>query len=212
MKIYILRHEDRTQDATFFSPLTEDGLINSNKLKDTLKKLQINLIYSSPYIRTLQTAFPYSNEQQIKIKADYSLGEKIDSYIIPENSFQVRLPTYIAKSFNVDPEYNSLIQPENYKFNESFSDVENRIKPFLKKIIKENCKNKNNILIVTHQANASAILKIIKTKNITDQLIFEGNKYPYPKGGLTKIFDVKRWTFKPINWKPKIEKDETTES
>jgi 2,3-bisphosphoglycerate-dependent phosphoglycerate mutase len=205
MKIYILRHEDRTQDATFFSPLTEDGLSNANKLIDTLKKLDINQIYSSPYIRTLQTVFPYCNQYKFKIKADYSLGEKIDSYIIPEKSYQVSLPPYIAKSFNVDPEYKSLIQPKDYKFNESFSDVENRIKLFLKKIIKQNCKNNNNnnILIVTHQAIASAILKIIKSKNITDQLIFEGNKYPYPKGGLTKIFYVNRWTFEPINWKPK---------
>ena len=37
MKIYILRHEDRTQDCTFFSPLTELGLHNSKKLVDVLK-------------------------------------------------------------------------------------------------------------------------------------------------------------------------------
>ena len=29
MKIYILRHEDRTMDCTFFSPLTQKGLENA---------------------------------------------------------------------------------------------------------------------------------------------------------------------------------------
>ena len=212
MIIYILRHEDRTKDATFFSPLTEEGLANSNTLKETLKMINIDQIYSSPFIRTLQTAFPYSNESNIKIKVDYSLGEKIDAYIIPENSYKVRLPNYIAKSFNVDSNYQTLFEPENFKFNETMVDVENRTKIFLKNIIKQNCKKNTNILIVTHQAIASVILKIIKSKKITDSLVFEGNKYPYPKGGLTKIFDVNKWTFKPINWKPKINKEEETET
>ena len=38
MKLYILRHEDRTQDCSFFSPLTKEGLNNSIKLIDILKK------------------------------------------------------------------------------------------------------------------------------------------------------------------------------
>ena len=101
--------------------------------------LNIDQIYSSPFIRTLQTVFPYSNLANIKIKAEYSLGEKIDSFIIPENSYQIKLPEYIAYSFNVDSNYTSLLQPENNKFNESFSDVESRIKLFLK-INKTNCK------------------------------------------------------------------------
>ena len=34
MKLYILRHEDRTIDASFFGPLTKEGIINSNKLEE----------------------------------------------------------------------------------------------------------------------------------------------------------------------------------
>ena len=62
MKIYILRHEQRTKDASFFSPLTKKGHENAKNLVDTLKKLNINKIYCSPYIRTLQTIHPYSNK------------------------------------------------------------------------------------------------------------------------------------------------------
>ena len=198
MKLYILRHEDRTEDATFFSPLTEYGLNNSNILKETLKKININDIYSSPYIRTLQTVYPFSKAFNIQIKADYSLGEKINSFIIPEKSYKVKLPLYIAKSFNVDNKYKSIIGPEKYKFNESIHDVENRTKLFLRTIIKQNCKKETNILIVTHQAIVSCILKIIKSKNITKEIL---SNNPYPKGGLTLIFDNK-WTFNPINWVP----------
>ena len=41
MKIYILRHEHRTNDCSFFSPLTELGLDNANKLVPILDKLDI---------------------------------------------------------------------------------------------------------------------------------------------------------------------------
>ena len=58
MKIYLLRHEDRTMDLTFFSPLTKNGLENSNELVKYLEREKINTIYSSPYIRTLQTIYP----------------------------------------------------------------------------------------------------------------------------------------------------------
>lgn len=42
MKLYILRHEDRTQDATFFSPLTKQGLENATKLIKELEKVEIS--------------------------------------------------------------------------------------------------------------------------------------------------------------------------
>ena len=67
MKIFILRHEDRTMDATFFSPLTLKGLENSVELIDDLDNNEIDLIYSSPYIRTLQTIYPYSKKKKLKL-------------------------------------------------------------------------------------------------------------------------------------------------
>ena len=66
MKIYLLRHEDRTMDLTFFSPLTKNGLENSVELIKHLEKEKIDTIYSSPYIRTLQTIYPYSKKYNIK--------------------------------------------------------------------------------------------------------------------------------------------------
>ena len=76
MRIYILRHEDRTQDATMFSPLTEEGLENSIKLINDLEDLDIDKIYSSPFIRTLQTVYPYANKKDININAAVSDTEE----------------------------------------------------------------------------------------------------------------------------------------
>jgi hypothetical protein len=49
MRIYILRHEERTADCTYFSPLTKVGLNNSIKLVNYLKRLNITDIYCSPF-------------------------------------------------------------------------------------------------------------------------------------------------------------------
>ena len=76
MKIYILRHEDRTMDGTFFSPLTQDGLDNSIKLIDVLNKCKIDTIYSSPFIRTLQTVLPYAKSRNLKINLSIIIRNK----------------------------------------------------------------------------------------------------------------------------------------
>ena len=93
MKIYIIRHEDRTQDATMFSPLTLDGLDNSKKLIEEIYNLKINKLYSSPFIRTLQTVYPFSKKYNIKINLDYALAEIQHPDLIPSNSYKV----YLAK-------------------------------------------------------------------------------------------------------------------
>ena len=105
MKIFILRHEDRTMDLTFFSPLTKNGLDKSLKISDELNKLEINSIYSSPYVRTLKTIYPYSKSKSMPVKLDYSLTELYQSDNIPKKSYSVTLPDYIAKSFNYDENY-----------------------------------------------------------------------------------------------------------
>ena len=99
MKIYILRHEDRTQDATFFSPLTKLGLENSTQLIDVLEKINIKSIYSSPFIRTLQTIFPYAKKNNILINVEYSLSEIHHQDIIPKKAIGIELPYYLYECF-----------------------------------------------------------------------------------------------------------------
>jgi 2,3-bisphosphoglycerate-dependent phosphoglycerate mutase len=197
MKIYLVRHEDRTQDCTFFSPLTKKGLENSIILKDKLKELDINVIYSSPFIRTLQTVYPYSISSGNKINIDYSLAEIQLPDLIPPNSYKVKLPKYLEEKFNYNPNYTSLINPIDYKYPENANNLHDRVKKILKKIISNNARTQNNILLVTHQGVCDTILKIILKNGFK---LDNSQKIKYPKGGLTKIFDDNKWSFKPYNW------------
>jgi broad specificity phosphatase PhoE len=198
MKIYILRHEDRTMDGTFFSPLTQDGLDNSIKLIEILNKCNIDVIYSSPFIRTLQTVLPYSKSKGIKINIEHSLSEIQHPHLIPIKSYQINLPIYIAEQFNYNPNYTSCLNPVNHNYPEDEKSVNNRVKIFITKMITEMADTKHNILIVSHQIVCNYLLKLA-TKKLKEIKIEP--TYNYPKGGLTKIFDTDTWGFEPINWK-----------
>ncbi len=198
MKIYILRHEDRTMDGTFFSPLTQDGLDNSIKLIEILKTHKIDTIYSSPFIRTLQTVLPYAKSRNLKINLEHSLAEIQHPHLIPVKSYQINLPQYIAEQFNYNPNYTSYLDPANHTYPEDEKCVGSRVKKFVSKLVKEMADKNNNILIVTHQIVCNCLLKIATKKMGTINIECS---YNYPKGGLTKIFDTEEWVFEPINWK-----------
>jgi broad specificity phosphatase PhoE len=201
MKLYILRHEDRTQDATFFSPLTKLGLENAEKLIDELEKVGITHIYSSPYIRTLQTIYPYCKKHDLKIKLEYGLCEIQHEDIIPRKSFQVRLPEYMAEIFNYDSNYNEKFAPEELSFPENEKKVYERIRQILKYIISAHGSTNDVVILVTHQIVCRLILKIVKKFGVLKPS--DDDLASYPKGGLTEVFDNTLWVFKPINWKSK---------
>jgi broad specificity phosphatase PhoE len=196
MRLYVLRHEDRTVDASFFAPLTEKGLNNSKNLIKRLGKLKINKVYSSPFIRTLQTVYPYVKTNGLKINLEYSLSEIQHPHIIPEKSYQISLPLYLAESFNYNPKYISMLKPEHHKFPESEKDVYERVKKFIHKLLTEKMDSNDNILIVAHQIVINCILKMATKKKSID--IDYG--YNYPKGALSLIFDKNEWLFESINW------------
>ena len=78
MKIYLLRHEIRDMyDPSFYSPLLDAGLKNAQVLSTILDKQDINLIFSSPFKRVLQTVQPYCDMRNLKVNIEYSLYEQI---------------------------------------------------------------------------------------------------------------------------------------
>ena len=194
MKIYILRHENRTQDCSFFSPLTELGLSNSNKLVSLLNELNIDIIYSSPFIRTLQTIKPYILYSKKNINIEYGLSEIHHSDIITKKAVGIILPEYIAKSFNYNCNYISIINHTDIKYPEKYSDIIIRIKKILYNLIKKYYNTNINILLVTHQSLCSAILEIVNKYNIIDNHIIHN----YPKGKLSLIYN-NNWVYKILN-------------
>ena len=187
MKLYILRHEDRTNDATFFSPLTEKGLINANKLVDKLEKLNITKIYSSPFIRTLQTIYPFSKKKNIKVNLEYNLIEIQHESIIAPKSYGSKLPLYMAQLFNYNPNYITVREPTAIKYPETFNDVVERTIPFINALVKKYGNTNEVILLVTHQSICQSILKALNKSDLD-----------YPMGTLSLIYNGNQWIYNVI--------------
>ena len=202
MKLYILRHEERGNETNIMTPLSYEGVENSELLIDILKNENIDLIFSSPFVRTLQTIYPYSKKANVKINVDYSLSEYHSRRLIDREEYGKYLPNNILKLFNYNPSYKSLIKPDDIYYPETNFDCLSRVKSFLRYIIKNYKHTDKNILIVTHMHICLDILNIvnpkINNKINTISLLF------YNRGKITKIFD-NDWVYEELNPKSLLE-------
>lgn len=206
MKIYILRHEERPSDCSFYTPLTKQGLNNAKQLILDLndKGIKIDMIISSPFIRTLQTIYPYALNKKLKINLEYGLSEIHSKECITERAVGMTLPEYIAESFNYDDAYKSIIKHNEIKYPENINDVKNRINKILKNLICAYKHTDTNILLVTHQSLCICALEnLIKSSNINmeikNKLKCTNIKNDYTTGKLCLIFNKNQWDFEEIN-------------
>ena len=177
MKIIVLRHEERGSQSDFDSPLTERGVLNSSHLPCTFQKKSyyFDEIYSSPYIRCIQTILPTASVFSKSIKIDNSLCE----YHIDPNEHQtgaiiLRPHTDIEKDlFNLDSNYQSVLNFDTY-FNkykngrfETTQDVVKRVWHFVENIFSESNKD-STVLIATHMSIVNIICFILNSKQTHD--------------------------------------------
>jgi broad specificity phosphatase PhoE len=176
MKLILLRHERRSIDLGFFSELTEEGIKQSILLENKLKNYDIDVIFSSPFIRTLQTIYPYASKYKKKVNIEYGLYEYL------HNPYFMIFPWYytyddiedIDLKKIINKKYNSKINLSKFIVLEDETHLEMRIKKFFD-YLKKKYKNKT-VLIVSHMGVINKIKDIyIKKTNMND--LFEMGKF-----------------------------------
>lgn len=184
MKIYVMRHCERNlNNCSFESPLIQQGFYNAKNLYTNMDNLKIDTIYSSPFLRTIQTGDFYSKMKNIPINIDYSLAEfvlphekylmySVNNYIIPEEW---------KKNFNI----NMLTMIHNkYNTKEIKEDCIERVYKFINHIKNKYINTNKNILIITHMSIVNIILNLSTNKINYNNL--DVDKY-YPMGLITEI-------------------------
>ncbi len=73
--IFLVRHAEKAQDSTSDPPLTSEGKARAQELAYILKHVPLVAIYSTPYIRTQQTALPTAEARSLQINS-YKPGEE----------------------------------------------------------------------------------------------------------------------------------------
>jgi broad specificity phosphatase PhoE len=153
-KLFLLRHEQRGRSISYRSSLTDEGLSSSIlSVAPRLETIGIDVIYCSPFLRTLQTIRPFCERSGIKINIEWSLVESI------------------PKDTDVDQEFSPIINKEYTSFTPyeelnassviDFDILKKRIIPFVKSL---DCSK--NTLLVTHMPVINAILSYIKSVDI----------------------------------------------
>ncbi len=145
-KIFLLRHEERGNDVSFSASLTHKGLNNAKEIIPIkLKNCNIQTIYCSPFIRTLQTIAPYCHQTNIKVNLEWGLVESL-----PKDPC---IPYDLISIINTN--YKSIIPYK--KSNDTdiidYDELKQRVRTFLSSIDRS-----QNILIVTHLPVINAIL------------------------------------------------------
>jgi broad specificity phosphatase PhoE len=188
MKIYLLRHEIRDlQNPTFYSPLLSQGLKNADKLKYTLDNQKIDIIYSSPFKRVLQTVKPYCDLVNKKINIEYSLYEQIydhENSIVKfdKNDFRKDLKPDDAEYYLKNKYYKSFLPLSKIEYTKH---TEKRARNFLNHIIKKYENTDKVILLASHGGIIAQML------GIEDR---------YPMGGLCLCYEANKRVYKPINF------------
>ena len=166
MRIYILRHEQRPMNNPgFLTQLTEFGNHKAMfSLKNTLRNIPFTHIFSSPFLRVLQTIAPYV-ENTHYVNIEYGLAEGLhDKVFTEENDFTIRETPCIISN------YESIFDINNYRYYEDEDTIKARVKTFYDSLVNK-YKNENVvILLASHQCICNALLELMtdKSRNLTD--------------------------------------------
>ena len=141
MRIYVLRHgqTDYNIEGKFQGQvdikMNENGEKQTDKIAVELNKIQFDAVFCSPLSRTIDTAKKINN---IDIKIDKRIIERSFGSLEGKKGIQ---------------DYEDNLEKYNI---ESIEELKQRVNNFLDEIL-EKYKNKQNILIVTHEGIAQVI-------------------------------------------------------
>lgn len=164
MKIYLIRHGqtqwniERRLQGVGDSPLTEKGKLDAKLLGDRLKEIDIDIIYSSPSIRAINTSKIIRGKRNIEILLDEDLKEmNIGSWqgkVLDE--IRIKCPQEYHSYWNTPHLYIGINGGEN------FYQVQKRAISFIENIIRE--RKYNNILVVSHGDTIKSIITYYQNK------------------------------------------------
>ena len=169
--IYLTRHgqtmwniEKRLQGRGN-SPLTEDGIERAKELRDRIKDIKLDVIYSSPIERALTTANIIKGDKSVEVVTDDGLMEMCFG------DYEGKITDEVMKE---NPNWDiSLIMKGNTELaapnGENLEEVRDRVANAMDRIIEEN--RGKTILIVAHGITLKAIMYYFKDEEVNSEVM-----------------------------------------
>jgi broad specificity phosphatase PhoE len=181
MKFIIIRHGERFDSTLYFTPLTSKGLRQADALVDILKNLKIDIIYSSPFLRTLQTIYPYCIKNNKRVNAENSFYECLDSDEFNYHNYRHEVSelknNYPHLVSIINDSYRSKLFVSNISHVEDYKQVKNRVFPFIYHLCQEHKNDDTVILIVTHATIVNTIRKFFDSDVLFGENVEEAKPF-----------------------------------
>ena len=198
MKIYFLRHEKRPQEQTFEISLTEEGHQDAQKLIPLLNSLSIQEIYSSPFLRCLETLYPFCKNNNKNINIENSLYEFVTERLFTKSNYKQSLTSSQKSSYLVNNDYTSFFDIENLFFPQTEKLMEERVYAFLNYLINQYQNQNISILLCGHKKIVDKIYNLyLKKQDLSDENI---KKIEYQMGGVSLVYENNTYCYQPLNF------------
>lgn len=201
MLVYLVRHgqsegnkNSMTQSAE--TPLSPEGRLQAKKVAIRLKKLPIDFIYSSPFLRTKETAEIISKELGIDIEFWQNIHEALH-------------PSEIANKHKDDPEVKrirKLVNDNYYKGDWKYSDEESpnelikRATGVLDHLLTHH--KDQSVLCVTHGALMKTLAAVVLLgEEITPKSLLHFRFHSWDENtGITVLEHTERFGWALLHW------------
>lgn len=155
MPLYILRHEVRDMnDPSLLSPLTVEGKQNAIALIQKLDSLKIEHVFSSPFLRCIQTVLPYCWKHGIYMRIENSLYECLSSKKFSISDTQKTMSDETKLALGIKNGYKSCTNLDEIELDEYPLE---RVNDFVK-YVQSMFSPTSSVLICTHMDCINSIL------------------------------------------------------
>ena len=180
--VWIARHGNRfdfvypewfnTAERRYDPPLSEDGLLQGYQLGKRLQSENINHIFSSPFLRTIQTAHQIADILDLPIKLEAGLSEWFNPNWMSETPQTHPRELLEDKYHRIDWNYSSYLHPQ---YPETETEVNYRTGKTAKWLVDN---FPDNLLLVGHSASVMGATQILVPKTTI---------FKTPVGSLVKL-------------------------
>ena len=162
-------------------PLSTQGFDRAMSLAQELSRVQIDLIYTSPFLRTIQTADPLARLLQLPIRLEWGLCEWLCQDWTSGFPDTTPVENLLRLHPNIDVAYKSLVIP---CYPETPEELDARTITIAYKLMQGNCQN---ILAIAHKGSVLGIAAALTGND-------DWKTSDLPCGGMIKLIGIDgRW-------------------
>jgi broad specificity phosphatase PhoE len=168
--LWLIRHAHRwdfvqpewfeTATYPYDPPLSPQGFEQAAKLVEKFSSIAIDRIYTSPFLRTIQTANPLARSLQLPIQLEWGLCEWLCQSWTSELPQTTPIHELVVDYPEIDATYQSLVVP---CYPETIAELDTRITMLADKLSQDN--NDQHLLVIAHKGSALGIAKALTAES-----------------------------------------------